>query len=188
MSLKACVWGLLSFFSWINLNQMSIPWDKYVLSSLTHGREHPQIEFRFHKVNYFTHSSFPNDHATFWSIKSIQNIKLFKSMCNFYNVGPSVHTFIKQITKKRNKSNCLSFIRQILTSNSLSQDFFMQHCSCGAASLAFQELKRHFRSDHYSLTASSSTLSDLSTIPEVTRTPLRAAMRGQCANTPGVIH
>ncbi|XP_042592326.1 uncharacterized protein si:ch211-250c4.3 [Cyprinus carpio] len=57
------------------------------------------------------------------------------------------------------------------------EDFFMQHCSCGAASLAFHELKRHFRSDHYSLTASSSTLSDLSTIPEVTRTPLRAAMR-----------
>ncbi|XP_016392733.1 uncharacterized protein LOC107727387 isoform X3 [Sinocyclocheilus rhinocerous] len=58
----------------------------------------------------------------------------------------------------------------------LSEDFFMQHCSCGAASLAFQELKRHFRSDHYSLTASSSTLSDLSTIPEVTRIPLRTAM------------
>ncbi|KAI2657616.1 Sorting nexin-4 [Labeo rohita] len=57
------------------------------------------------------------------------------------------------------------------------QDFFMQHCSCGAASLAFQELKRHFRSDHYSLMASSGTLSDLSTIPEVTRIPLRAAMR-----------
>ncbi|XP_073691274.1 uncharacterized protein [Garra rufa] len=57
------------------------------------------------------------------------------------------------------------------------EDFFMQHCSCGAASLAFQELRRHFRSDHYSLTASSSTLSDLSTIPEVTRIPLRAAMR-----------
>ncbi|XP_052429176.1 uncharacterized protein si:ch211-250c4.3 [Carassius gibelio] len=57
------------------------------------------------------------------------------------------------------------------------EDFFMQHCSCGAASLAFQELKRHFRSDHYSLTASSGTLSDLSTIPEVTRTPLRAATR-----------
>ncbi|XP_016392731.1 uncharacterized protein LOC107727387 isoform X2 [Sinocyclocheilus rhinocerous] len=56
------------------------------------------------------------------------------------------------------------------------EDFFMQHCSCGAASLAFQELKRHFRSDHYSLTASSSTLSDLSTIPEVTRIPLRTAM------------
>nr|XP_055025707.1 uncharacterized protein si:ch211-250c4.3 [Misgurnus anguillicaudatus] len=57
------------------------------------------------------------------------------------------------------------------------EDFFLQHCSCGAASLAFQELKRHFRSDHYSLTASSSTLSDLSTIPEVTRIPLRAAAR-----------
>ncbi|XP_050981403.1 uncharacterized protein si:ch211-250c4.3 [Labeo rohita] len=57
------------------------------------------------------------------------------------------------------------------------EDFFMQHCSCGAASLAFQELKRHFRSDHYSLMASSGTLSDLSTIPEVTRIPLRAAMR-----------
>lgn len=57
------------------------------------------------------------------------------------------------------------------------EDFFLQHCSCGTASLAFQELKRHFRSDHHSLTASSSTLSDLSTIPEVTRIPLRAAAR-----------
>lgn len=67
----------------------------------------------------------------------------------------------------------------------LFQDFFLQHCSCGTASLAFQELKRHFRSDHHSLTASSSTLSDLSTIPEVTRIPLRTPVRGQCANTPG---
>ncbi|KAG1950561.1 hypothetical protein F2P79_011025 [Pimephales promelas] len=57
------------------------------------------------------------------------------------------------------------------------EDFFIHHCSCGAASLAFQELKRHFHSDHYSLTASSSTLSDLTTIPEVTRTPLRTAAR-----------
>lgn len=62
---------------------MSIPRAKYVLSSLTHGREHPQIEFRFHKVNYFKRSSFPNDHTTFWSIKSIQNITLYKSMCDF---------------------------------------------------------------------------------------------------------
>ncbi|XP_059374008.1 uncharacterized protein LOC132110919 [Carassius carassius] len=57
------------------------------------------------------------------------------------------------------------------------EDFFMQHCNCGAANLAFQELKRHFCSDHYSLKASNSTLSDLSTIPEVTRIPLSAAMR-----------
>ncbi|XP_051946049.1 uncharacterized protein LOC127617919 isoform X2 [Xyrauchen texanus] len=57
------------------------------------------------------------------------------------------------------------------------EDFFLQHCSCGAASLAFQELRRHFRSDHYSLTASNGTLSDLTTIPEVTHIPLRAAMR-----------
>lgn len=59
------------------------------------------------------------------------------------------------------------------------EDFFMQHCSCGAAGLAFQELKRHFRSDHYSPTASNGTLSDLTTIPEVTRIPLRAAMRDE---------
>ncbi|XP_029927312.1 uncharacterized protein LOC115373173 [Myripristis murdjan] len=47
------------------------------------------------------------------------------------------------------------------------EDFFQQHCSCGAASLAFHDaLKRHSRSEFLS---SSGTLSDLSTIPEVTR-------------------
>ncbi|XP_052006366.1 uncharacterized protein si:ch211-250c4.3 [Xyrauchen texanus] len=56
------------------------------------------------------------------------------------------------------------------------EDFFLQHCSCGAASLAFKELRRHFRSDHYSMTVSSGTLSDLTTIPEVTRIPLSAAI------------
>ncbi|TNM99792.1 hypothetical protein fugu_012825 [Takifugu bimaculatus] len=49
--------------------------------------------------------------------------------------------------------------------------FFQQQCSCGAASLAFQDVqKRHSRSSHPS---SSNTLSDLSTISEVTRHPLR---------------
>ncbi|MCJ8730621.1 hypothetical protein PDJAM_G00186600 [Pangasius djambal] len=55
------------------------------------------------------------------------------------------------------------------------EDFFLQHCHCGAASLAFQELKRHSRSDYTSLTASSGTLSDLTTIPEGTHIPLRPA-------------
>ncbi|KAG7462535.1 hypothetical protein MATL_G00185840 [Megalops atlanticus] len=53
------------------------------------------------------------------------------------------------------------------------EDFFLQHCCCGAASLAFQELKRHSRSEFYGLTASNATLSDLSTIPEITRQPGR---------------
>ncbi|XP_026864561.2 uncharacterized protein si:ch211-250c4.3 isoform X2 [Electrophorus electricus] len=57
------------------------------------------------------------------------------------------------------------------------EDFFIQHCYCGAANLAFQELKRHSRSDYPSLTASSSTLSDLTTIPEGTRIPLHPAVR-----------
>ncbi|KAM4614957.1 uncharacterized protein ACJ7VT_010184 [Polymixia lowei] len=50
------------------------------------------------------------------------------------------------------------------------EDFFQQHCNCGAAGLAFQDtLKRHSRTEFL---ASSGTLSDLSTIPEVTRHPL----------------
>lgn len=52
------------------------------------------------------------------------------------------------------------------------EDFFIQHCHCGAAGLAFQELKRHSRSDF-----PSGTLSDLTTIPEVTHNPLRGARR-----------
>ncbi|XP_034754077.1 uncharacterized protein si:ch211-250c4.3 [Etheostoma cragini] len=55
------------------------------------------------------------------------------------------------------------------------EDFFQQHCSCGAASLVFQDLhKRHFRSECLS---PSGTLSDLSTIHEVTRHPLISARR-----------
>ncbi|XP_074532256.1 uncharacterized protein LOC141795320 [Halichoeres trimaculatus] len=50
------------------------------------------------------------------------------------------------------------------------KDFFLQHCSCGAAGLAFHDSqKRNQRSDCLS---PSGTLSDLSTIPEVTRHPL----------------
>ncbi|XP_071390772.1 uncharacterized protein [Centroberyx affinis] len=55
------------------------------------------------------------------------------------------------------------------------EDFFQQHCSCGAASLAFHDVqKRHSRGEFLS---SSGTLSDLSTIPEVTRHPLISARR-----------
>uniref|UniRef100_A0A3Q3W2G0 DUF4657 domain-containing protein n=1 Tax=Mola mola TaxID=94237 RepID=A0A3Q3W2G0_MOLML len=55
------------------------------------------------------------------------------------------------------------------------EDFFQQHCSCGTASLAFQDVqKRHSRSEFLS---PSVTLSDLSTIPEVTCHPL-APTRG----------
>ncbi|KAI4874247.1 hypothetical protein NFI96_007732 [Prochilodus magdalenae] len=57
------------------------------------------------------------------------------------------------------------------------EDFFMQHCHCGAAGLAFQELKRYSRSDYHSLAASNGTLSDLTTIPEGTRIPHRSIVR-----------
>uniref|UniRef100_A0A3Q1EIH5 Si:ch211-250c4.4 n=1 Tax=Acanthochromis polyacanthus TaxID=80966 RepID=A0A3Q1EIH5_9TELE len=50
-----------------------------------------------------------------------------------------------------------------------------QHCSCGAASLAFQDFqKRHSKSECLS---PSGTLSDLSTIPEVTRHPFITAKK-----------
>ncbi|XP_063731500.1 uncharacterized protein si:ch211-250c4.3 isoform X2 [Eleginops maclovinus] len=50
------------------------------------------------------------------------------------------------------------------------EDFFQQHCSCGAAELAFQDShKRHSRSECLS---PSGTLSDLSTIHEGSRHPL----------------
>ncbi|XP_073338438.1 uncharacterized protein [Pagrus major] len=55
------------------------------------------------------------------------------------------------------------------------EDFFQQHCSCGAASLAFQDIQKiHARSEFMS---PSGTLSDLSTIPEVTRHPLISTRR-----------
>ncbi|XP_062851238.1 uncharacterized protein si:ch211-250c4.3 [Trichomycterus rosablanca] len=66
------------------------------------------------------------------------------------------------------------------------EDFFLQHCHCGAAGLAFQEVNRHSRSDYSSLQASSGTLSDLTTIPEGTHIPLRPAFRdceGDCQST-----
>ncbi|XP_071235502.1 uncharacterized protein [Salvelinus alpinus] len=63
------------------------------------------------------------------------------------------------------------------------EDFFLQHCSCGMAGLAFQEQKRHSRSE-FLTTSMSGTLSDLSTIPEVTRhtglTAMRESDQGGC--------
>ncbi|XP_036980640.1 uncharacterized protein si:ch211-250c4.3 [Acanthopagrus latus] len=54
--------------------------------------------------------------------------------------------------------------------------FFQQHCSCGAASLAFQDIQKiNARSEFMS---PSGTLSDVSTIPEVTRHPLISTRRG----------
>ncbi|XP_037321258.1 uncharacterized protein si:ch211-250c4.3 [Pungitius pungitius] len=53
------------------------------------------------------------------------------------------------------------------------EDFFQHHCSCGAACLTFQDIpKRQSRSDFSSL---SGTLSDLSTIHEVSRPSLLPA-------------
>lgn len=107
-------------------------------------------------------------------------------MCTF---TMHAYAFINRwLTKWINKMASILYVWDKFSIQTLFQDFFIHHCSCGAASLAFQELKRHFHSDHYSLTASSSTLSDLTTIPEVTRIPLRTGVRGQCVNTPGVIH
>ncbi|XP_070697497.1 uncharacterized protein [Pempheris klunzingeri] len=55
------------------------------------------------------------------------------------------------------------------------EDFFQQHCCCGAASLAFQDVhKRHSRSEFLS---PSGTLSDLSTIAEVAQHPLISTRR-----------
>ncbi|KAJ8014157.1 hypothetical protein DPEC_G00037330 [Dallia pectoralis] len=65
----------------------------------------------------------------------------------------------------------------------IKDDFFLQHCSCGTASLAFQEHKRHSRSEFPS-TSMSGNLSDLSTIPEITRNPglpdRTGSDRGEC--------
>ncbi|XP_026165060.1 uncharacterized protein LOC113131704 isoform X2 [Mastacembelus armatus] len=59
------------------------------------------------------------------------------------------------------------------------EDFFHQHCNCGAASLAFQDIHNiHSRSE----LSTSATLSDLSTIPEATQHPfisIRREMRGE---------
>lgn len=56
------------------------------------------------------------------------------------------------------------------------QDFFEQHCRCGAAKLAFQDnQKRHSRSEFLS---SNGILPDLSTIPEVSRHSLVSKRRG----------
>ncbi|KAL4641104.1 hypothetical protein GN956_G11824 [Arapaima gigas] len=63
----------------------------------------------------------------------------------------------------------LSSLQKESTTRNTKEEFFLQHCCCGTASLAFQETKRHSRSEFSSLTASNSALSDLSTIPEVTQ-------------------
>ncbi|XP_041865644.1 uncharacterized protein si:ch211-250c4.3 [Melanotaenia boesemani] len=61
------------------------------------------------------------------------------------------------------------------------EDFFQQHCSCGAANISFQEIqKRRCRGDFLSL---SGTLSDLSTIPEVSRHPLMSPSRGMSSES-----
>lgn len=55
------------------------------------------------------------------------------------------------------------------------EDFFQHHCSCGAARLIFHDdVRRHSRSEFLS---PSGTLSDLSTIPEVTRHSLISTRR-----------
>ncbi|XP_026046069.1 uncharacterized protein LOC113035038 isoform X2 [Astatotilapia calliptera] len=50
------------------------------------------------------------------------------------------------------------------------EDFFKDYCSCGAASLAFQDFQKTQSRDEFS--SPSGTLSDLSAVPEVTQHPL----------------
>uniref|UniRef100_A0A3P9LR83 Si:ch211-250c4.4 n=1 Tax=Oryzias latipes TaxID=8090 RepID=A0A3P9LR83_ORYLA len=50
------------------------------------------------------------------------------------------------------------------------EDFFQEHCSCGAAILAYHEIQK--KSSRSEILSPTGTLSDLSTIPEVTRQPL----------------
>ncbi|KAF3842574.1 hypothetical protein F7725_024525 [Dissostichus mawsoni] len=56
------------------------------------------------------------------------------------------------------------------------EDFFQQHCSCGAAELAFQD--PHKRPSRSECLSPSGTLSDLSTIHEVGRRPLLSTRTG----------
>ncbi|XP_041117218.1 uncharacterized protein LOC121321902 [Polyodon spathula] len=76
----------------------------------------------------------------------------------------------KQISGLQNKSR----------TKQTKEEYFLQHCCCGAASLAFQELKRHsiHRSEFDNLTPSNGTLSDLSTIPEIARRPNSLKKKG----------
>ncbi|XP_033883151.3 uncharacterized protein LOC117416185 isoform X1 [Acipenser ruthenus] len=62
----------------------------------------------------------------------------------------------------------------------MKEEYLLQCCSCGVASLAFQELKRHsiHRSEFHNPTPSNGTLSDLSTIPEISRRPDRLRKKG----------
>ncbi|XP_018621514.2 uncharacterized protein LOC108942575 [Scleropages formosus] len=69
----------------------------------------------------------------------------------------------------------LSSLQKENRTKNTKEEFFLQQCCCGAASLTFQETKLHSRSDFSSLTASNSALSDLSTIPEVTQQTGKAA-------------
>ncbi|KAM6915874.1 uncharacterized protein FYW49_008974 [Xenentodon cancila] len=56
------------------------------------------------------------------------------------------------------------------------EDFFQQHCACGAAALSFQELQK--RLSRNELLPHSGTVSDLSTIPEFSRQPPLSTRRG----------
>ncbi|XP_072565893.1 uncharacterized protein [Paramormyrops kingsleyae] len=69
----------------------------------------------------------------------------------------------------------LSSLQKESRSQRNKEDYVLQRCCCGAVSLGFQENKRHSSS----LTASSGALSDLSTIPEVSRHSLREG-EGRC--------
>ncbi|XP_034072628.1 uncharacterized protein si:ch211-250c4.3 isoform X3 [Gymnodraco acuticeps] len=64
----------------------------------------------------------------------------------------------------------------------LSEDFFQQHCNCGAAELAFQD--PHKRPSRSECLSPSGTLSDLSTIHEVGRHPLLSTRTDMSSETP----
>ncbi|XP_061646229.1 uncharacterized protein si:ch211-250c4.3 isoform X5 [Phyllopteryx taeniolatus] len=68
------------------------------------------------------------------------------------------------IESLKGSGTCDSFVKYMDKCCILSEDFFQHHCSCGAATLAFEDMD--------DVLSRSGTLADLSTIPEVSRHPL----------------
>ncbi|XP_061546877.1 uncharacterized protein si:ch211-250c4.3 isoform X3 [Phycodurus eques] len=68
------------------------------------------------------------------------------------------------IESLKGSGTCDGFVKYMDKCCILSEDFFQHHCSCGAATLAFEDMD--------DVLSRSGTLADLSTIPEVSRHPL----------------
>uniref|UniRef100_A0A3B3H7A3 Si:ch211-250c4.4 n=1 Tax=Oryzias latipes TaxID=8090 RepID=A0A3B3H7A3_ORYLA len=60
------------------------------------------------------------------------------------------------------------------------EDFFQEHCSCGEAILAYHEIQK--KSSRSEISSPTGTLSDLSTIPEVTQQPLASTRTKRSLN------